>query len=100
MSSSRTALVLGGGGVTGIAWLLGVLTGLADAGADVTGAGTVIGTSAGAAVGARITASGGLRPRLRRPVRALRREPVPPAPGPVGATGPRAHAPWAPRAEA
>jgi NTE family protein len=52
---TRTALVLGGGGITGIAWELGVLMGLADAGVDVTGADTVIGTSAGSVVGAQVT---------------------------------------------
>ena len=50
-----TALVLGGGGITGIAWELGILKGLADAGVDVTGADTVIGTSAGSVVGAQVT---------------------------------------------
>ena len=54
---TRTALVLGGGGVTGIAWELGILTGLADAEVDVTGADTVIGTSAGSVVGAQVTGS-------------------------------------------
>lgn len=49
------ALVLGGGGVTGIAWELGVLLGLRDAGVDVSGAQLVVGTSAGANVGAMIT---------------------------------------------
>lgn len=49
------ALVLGGGGVTGVAWELGVLEGLRRAGVDLTGAGTVIGTSAGSVVGTRIT---------------------------------------------
>src|ERR1700735_1198031 len=43
------ALVLGGGGVAGIAWMTGVLAGLADAGQDVTGADLLVGTSAGAA---------------------------------------------------
>jgi NTE family protein len=52
---TRTALVLGGGGITGIAWELGLLKGLADAGVDVTGADTVIGTSAGSVVGAQVT---------------------------------------------
>ena len=33
---TRTALVLGGGGVTGVAWELGILKGLADAGVDLT----------------------------------------------------------------
>jgi NTE family protein len=48
------ALVLGGGGVAGIAWMTGVLTGLADAGQDVTSADVIIGTSAGATVAAQI----------------------------------------------
>jgi NTE family protein len=49
------ALVLGGGGVAGIAWETGVLTGLADGGVDVTGADLVVGTSAGSTVAAQIT---------------------------------------------
>jgi NTE family protein len=49
-----SALVLGGGGVTGIAWTTGLLLGLAEAGVDVTDAGLVVGTSAGAAVGAQV----------------------------------------------
>lgn len=48
------ALVLGGGGVAGIAWMTGLLTGLADAGDDVTGAELIIGTSAGASVAAML----------------------------------------------
>lgn len=48
------ALVLGGGGVTGIAWMLGLLTGLQRAGVDLTTADTVIGTSAGSVVGAQV----------------------------------------------
>jgi len=52
---TRTALVLGGGGVTGIAWELGILKGLADAGVDLTSADLVVGTSAGSVVGAQIT---------------------------------------------
>lgn len=58
---ARTALVLGGGGVSGIGWSAGILHGLALAGADVTGADTVIGTSAGSVVAAQIT-SGLLTP--------------------------------------
>jgi NTE family protein len=49
-----TTLVLGGGGVAGIAWMTGLLAGLADAGHDVTGADSVIGTSAGANVAAQV----------------------------------------------
>jgi NTE family protein len=45
------ALVLGGGGVTGIAWETGILAGLAEHGADLTDADLVIGTSAGSVVG-------------------------------------------------
>jgi NTE family protein len=52
---TSTALVLGGGGVTGIAWELGILKGLADAGVDLTTADLVVGTSAGSVVGAQIT---------------------------------------------
>jgi NTE family protein len=48
------ALVLGGGGVAGIAWMTGLLAGLAEAGQDVTGAALVIGTSAGATVTAQL----------------------------------------------
>jgi NTE family protein len=55
MTDQRTALVLGGGGVTGIAWEIGVLAGLARAGVDLTGADLVVGTSAGSVVGAQLT---------------------------------------------
>lgn len=48
-------LVLGGGGITGIAWETGLLLGLQDLGVDVTGADTVVGTSAGSVVGAQLT---------------------------------------------
>jgi NTE family protein len=54
---SRT-LVLGGGGVTGVAWELGVLEGLRRAGIDLAAADTVIGTSAGSVVGARLVLGG------------------------------------------
>lgn len=46
------AIVLGGGGVTGIGWEIGVLAGLRDGGLEVGAADLVIGTSAGAFVGA------------------------------------------------
>jgi NTE family protein len=49
------ALVLGGGGVAGIAWETGLLFGLAERGIDVLAADVVVGTSAGAAVAAQIT---------------------------------------------
>ncbi|TXS40016.1 patatin-like phospholipase family protein [Streptomyces sp. OR43] len=53
-NSSRTALVLGGGGPVGGAWLTGVLAGLADAGIGLHRADVVIGTSAGAIFGSRL----------------------------------------------
>ena len=46
-----SALVLGGGGVTGIAWEIGLLAGLLDAGVDLTTADLIVGTSAGSVVG-------------------------------------------------
>lgn len=58
---SGRALVLGGGGVTGIAWELGMLAGLADAGVDLTDADLVVGTSAGSVVGAQIRSRVALR---------------------------------------
>ncbi|MEC5150245.1 patatin-like phospholipase family protein [Cryobacterium sp. GrIS_2_6] len=51
---SRTALVLGGGGSTGNAWLIGVIAGLYEAGLDVTDADLIIGTSAGATAAAQL----------------------------------------------
>ncbi len=54
MMTVDEALVLGGGGVAGIAWMTGLLAGLAEAGQDVTGADLVIGTSAGANVAAQL----------------------------------------------
>ncbi len=55
------AVVLGGGGLAGIAWELGVLQGLADHGLSVSDAGLVVGTSAGATVGAQITSGRSLQ---------------------------------------
>ncbi len=53
------AVVLGGGGVTGIAWEAGVIEGLLDAGVDLLTADTMIGTSAGSVIAAHAR-SGGL----------------------------------------
>lgn len=50
------ALVLGGGGIAGIAWEIGMLAGLRAAGIDVTDADTIVGTSAGSVVGSLVTA--------------------------------------------
>jgi NTE family protein len=66
------ALVLGGGGVAGIAWMTGLLAGLADAGQDVTGADVVIGTSAGANVAAQLGSGLSLTELLARQVEPAR----------------------------
>lgn len=57
-----TALVLGGGGLTGVGWESGILYGLARAGVDLTTADLVVGTSAGSVIGAQLT-SGLLTPQ-------------------------------------
>jgi NTE family protein len=51
-----TAVVLGGGGLAGIAWELGLVMGLRRHGIDLASADRVVGTSAGSVVGAQITA--------------------------------------------
>lgn len=48
------ALVLGGGGVAGIAWITGLLLGAAETGHDLTVVDLVVGTSAGATVAAQL----------------------------------------------
>ncbi|GAA2412962.1 patatin-like phospholipase family protein [Actinomadura vinacea] len=57
------ALVLGGGGITGIAWQWGILSGLTEAGTDLRGADLVVGTSAGSIVGAQVAS--GIDPEVR-----------------------------------
>jgi NTE family protein len=56
-AARERALVLGGGGSTGNAWLVGVIAGLFDAGLDVTQADLIIGTSAGSTAAAQITSA-------------------------------------------
>ena len=53
-SSTERALVLGGGGSTGNAWLIGVIAGLVDGGLDVVAAEVTIGTSAGSTAAAQM----------------------------------------------
>ena len=48
------ALVLGGGGLAGVAWETGVLHALTERGLDVTTAERIVGTSAGATVAAQL----------------------------------------------
>ena len=54
--SERLAVILGGGGVTGIAWETGVLLGLQDAGIHLADADAIIGTSAGSFAGTYLAA--------------------------------------------
>ncbi|MEU4163139.1 patatin-like phospholipase family protein [Actinoplanes sp. NPDC026670] len=54
MGVDGKALVLGGGGVTGVAWEIGMLHGLAERGVDLTDAGLFVGTSAGSSVAAQV----------------------------------------------
>jgi NTE family protein len=51
----KRALVLGGGGVTGVAWEIGLLYGLAEHGIDLSAADLFVGTSAGSVVAAQLT---------------------------------------------
>ncbi|MFI7548000.1 patatin-like phospholipase family protein [Actinoplanes sp. NPDC049599] len=53
----KRALVLGGGGVTGVAWTIGLLHGLAEheRGVDLSTADLFVGTSAGSVVAAQLT---------------------------------------------
>jgi NTE family protein len=76
MSDQRTALVLGGGGITGIAWEIGLLAGLAAAGTDLSGADLVVGTSAGSVVGAQLTSGAELEAMYDRQLQPPAQEKV------------------------
>jgi len=52
----KSALVLGGGGVIGVAWESGILAGLRDGGITWEGLDVIVGTSAGAIVGSQLAA--------------------------------------------
>jgi NTE family protein len=84
---TETALVLGAGGITGIAWHLGLVIGLREAGVDLTGADLIVGTSAGSVTGALLAAG-------IDPVRAQRLE------ARLGADDPPVRPDWARGAEA
>src|SRR5579859_187221 len=62
------ALILGGGGVAGIAWLTGLIFGLSEQGADLRSADLIVGTSAGSTVGAQLGSSLSLEELYRRQV--------------------------------
>ncbi|MGI5507118.1 patatin-like phospholipase family protein [Lentzea sp. CA-135723] len=56
--TGKRALVLGGGGVTGIAWETGILHGLASQGVDLSSADLFVGTSAGSVVATELAGGG------------------------------------------
>jgi NTE family protein len=66
MTRPRRALVLGAGGYAAMAWEVGVLAGMADAGTDPREADLFVGTSAGAIVAAQITSGVSLDELFRR----------------------------------
>jgi NTE family protein len=76
------ALVLGGGGVTGVAWETGVLAGLSEAGLDLSTAELLVGTSAGAAVAAQLASGTPLATLLDRQLAGTAKE-IPANLGPV-----------------
>jgi NTE family protein len=60
----KRALVLGGGGVVGVAWETALVTGLLERGVDLREADLIVGTSAGSMVGSRLAAGQDLRAPL------------------------------------
>src|SRR5690606_12225923 len=68
------ALVLGGGGVAGIAWEGGVIHGLIREGVDLTDADLIVGPSAGSAVGALVAAGADRAQAIEAPIAAAEAE--------------------------
>jgi NTE family protein len=64
-----TALVLGGGGVAGIAWEAGIVTGLRREGVDLGTADRIIGTSAGSVTGTLIATGADLEEAIAHQVK-------------------------------
>jgi NTE family protein len=76
---SGQGLVLGGGGIAGVAWTTGLLTGLAERGQDLTGADLFVGTSAGSVVAAQVTSGTPLQELYARQADPARQTPEIPA---------------------
>lgn len=53
-AAGERALILGGGGAAGNAWLIGVIAGLLEGGVDVSRADLIVGTSAGSTAAAQL----------------------------------------------
>jgi NTE family protein len=70
------ALVLGAGGITGVAWQIGLLIGLRRHGVDLGGVDRIVGTSAGAVTGALLAT--GVEPELAAEVEDRVRAPIRP----------------------
>ena len=80
--AGQRALVLGGGGLAGIAWITGVILGLQRAGVRLAGFDLVLGTSAGAAAGAQFALGAPLEDLYRRQTEpALQGVEIPPPEG-------------------
>src|SRR4026207_1297075 len=89
---SGRALVLGGGGAAGNAWVIGVIAGLFDVGLDVTTADLTIGTSAGSTAAAQLAGA--------TPTELLAAVPAAPTQQPTGPVGSdRGRAPTRPVAD-
>ena len=68
----RRAVVLGGGGVTGVAWEVGLLLGLAEADVDLGAADLLVGTSAGSVVAAQVASGVPPKEMFARQVQAAK----------------------------
>lgn len=73
------ALVLGGGGVAGIAWEAGLVDGLREAGVDLAEADLIVGTSAGSVVGSILAHGEDPAAAVRQYTAGGARQPAPPA---------------------
>jgi NTE family protein len=83
MSNEREiTVVCGGGGIWGVAWMTGLVSGLADAGIDIRQACAFIGTSAGAVMSSQLTSTLSTAALYQRQVDpAKQRREVSPTPG-------------------
>ena len=79
MTTNDRALVLGGGGLAGIAWMTGLLFGLSEQGVDLRAAEIMVATSAGSTVAAQLSSGLSLNDLFARQVDPARqtREIVP-----------------------